>query len=86
MLFACSVPKTTDTQAEYVTFIDFPLQQWLHERVSMSLYTYTACSVNHHVRTVITGLEGLKVRLCVTSWRIFCLPNRTIVYSKRKFL
>jgi len=50
MLIACSVPKVTGTQAEYVTFIDFPLQQWLNERDSMLLYTYTACPVNHHAR------------------------------------
>jgi len=33
--FACLIPKATNTYSEYVIFIDFPLQQWLHERVSM---------------------------------------------------
>jgi hypothetical protein len=32
-----------NTHSEYVTFIIFPLQQWLHERASMLRYTYTAC-------------------------------------------
>jgi len=26
------VPKATNTHSEYVLLIDFPLQQWLHER------------------------------------------------------
>jgi hypothetical protein len=29
---ACWIHKTTNTHLEYVIFIDFPLQQWLHER------------------------------------------------------
>jgi hypothetical protein len=26
------VPKAANTQTEYIIFIAFPLQQWLHER------------------------------------------------------
>jgi hypothetical protein len=37
------ITKATDTHSEYVIIIAFPLQQWLHERVSMLLYTYIAC-------------------------------------------
>jgi hypothetical protein len=40
MRFACSVPKTANKQPEYVIIIAFPLQQWLHERVSMLNYMY----------------------------------------------
>jgi hypothetical protein len=29
----------TNTHTEYVILIDFPLQQWLHERASMLRYT-----------------------------------------------
>jgi hypothetical protein len=36
------IPKATDTNSEYVILIALPLQQWLHERVSMLRYTYTA--------------------------------------------
>ena len=32
MRFACWTTKATDTHSEYVTFIAFPQQQWLHER------------------------------------------------------
>jgi undecaprenyl pyrophosphate synthase len=28
---------------QYVTFIAFPQQQWLHERASMLRYAFTAC-------------------------------------------
>ena len=28
------IPKATDTHSEYVIFIAFPLQQWLHESTS----------------------------------------------------
>jgi nicotinamidase-related amidase len=35
MPIACCIPKGTDTHSEYVIFIAFPLQQWLHERASV---------------------------------------------------
>ena len=46
MLFACCLPKATDTSSEYVILIAFPRQQWLRERASMLRYTYIACIVN----------------------------------------
>ena len=33
------VPKATNTYLQYVTLIVFPLQQWLHQSVSMLYYT-----------------------------------------------
>jgi hypothetical protein len=36
------IPKATDTHSEYVILIAFPLQQWLHERVSMLCCTHIA--------------------------------------------
>jgi len=45
MCSACWIPRPTNTHSEYVMLIDFPLQQWLHERASMLLYTYSACLV-----------------------------------------
>jgi hypothetical protein len=39
MRIARWVPKATNTFSEHVIFIAFPLQQWLHERVSMLRYT-----------------------------------------------
>jgi hypothetical protein len=35
MCIACWVTKATDTHSEYVIFIAFPWQQWLHEHASM---------------------------------------------------
>jgi len=40
---ACSVPKDTNTYSEYVRVTVFPLQQWMHESVSMLSSTYIAC-------------------------------------------
>jgi hypothetical protein len=38
-LIACWTPKATNTQAEYVILVAFPLSQWLHERGSVLRYT-----------------------------------------------
>jgi hypothetical protein len=45
MRIACCKPKATDTHLEYVILVVFPLQQWLHERTSVSCYTCIACHV-----------------------------------------
>ena len=45
MSFVCKIPEDTPRQSEYVILIAFPLQQWLHERVSLLRYTYIACIV-----------------------------------------
>jgi hypothetical protein len=42
---ACWITEATNTHSEYVIFINFSLQQWLHERASMLRYTYIACIV-----------------------------------------
>jgi len=41
MRISCWAPKATNTHLQYVILISFPLQQWLHERTSMLLYTYS---------------------------------------------
>ena len=38
MRIACWITKDTNTHTEYVIFIGFPRQKWLHERVSMLRY------------------------------------------------
>jgi len=48
------MPKATNTHSEYVIRIDFPLQQWLHESVSM-------LTVLLHMIQVRAILEGIKV-------------------------
>ena len=38
---ACWIPKATDTHSEYITFVAFPRQNWLHKLASVShLYGY----------------------------------------------
>ena len=43
MRIACWVTKATNTHSEYVIFIAFPLQQWLHQQASILRYTHVAC-------------------------------------------
>jgi hypothetical protein len=45
MCIACWVPKATKTHSEYVIFIAFPLQYWLHESDFLLCYTCTVCLV-----------------------------------------
>ena len=45
MRIVCWIPKATNTYSECIIPIDFPLQQWLHERASMLRYTCIACLV-----------------------------------------
>ena len=47
MHIACCKPKATNVHTDCVILIDFPLQQWLRERVSMLRYTYIACLVRY---------------------------------------
>ena len=42
MRIACWIPKTTDTNLEYLILYAFPLLQWLQDRVSMLRHTYIA--------------------------------------------
>ena len=39
MRIACWILKATNTHSEYVIYIAFPLQQWLHERPSVLRYS-----------------------------------------------
>ena len=43
MRTACCIPKSTNTNSQFVIFMAFSLQNCLHERASMLSYTYTAC-------------------------------------------
>jgi hypothetical protein len=45
MRIACRITKSTDTHSVYVILTAFPLQ-WLHERASILLYTYTGSLIN----------------------------------------
>ena len=40
---ACWINKATNTQAEYVILLAFPLQQQLFERASLLRHKYIAC-------------------------------------------
>ena len=42
MRITCWITKATNTHSEYVIFIAFPPQKWLHEHASILRYTQTA--------------------------------------------
>jgi len=42
---ACWINKATNTQSEYVTVIDFPLQHWLHDAPQWYITTCISCLV-----------------------------------------
>ena len=46
MRIACWTAKDADIHSEYVILIALPLQQWVHERVSMLRYASIACLVH----------------------------------------
>ena len=48
MRIACWIPKATNTQSQYVILIALPLQQWLHECLSMLRYSYSTMPVKKH--------------------------------------
>ena len=39
---ACWIPNATNTHSQYITLIDFPLQQRLHERALVLRHNYIA--------------------------------------------
>jgi hypothetical protein len=63
MRFACWITKATDTHAEYVILISFPLQQWLYGRASVLGYTYIAC-------IVVVQLGSFRIRIVHVHWSI----------------
>ena len=42
MRIACWITKATNTHSQHVILIPFPLQQWLHDRVTTLRYKYIA--------------------------------------------
>jgi len=58
---ACWISKTTNTHTGCVILITFPLQQWLHERISVLRYTFIASPVFLKVlstRSILTAAQN----------------------------
>ena len=55
--FPCWIIKATNTHSECVILIDFPLQQWLHERATVLRYVYTACIAFFRTRSILFSLR-----------------------------
>ena len=71
MLIACWIPKAKNKHSDYVIFITFPVQQWLHERAWMLCcwkYCRNLCTENMPL-THVDGLLRLQIQ---TLWsRVF---------------
>jgi hypothetical protein len=70
MHFVCWIPKATNTLCEYVILIACPLQQVLHEHLSMLSYVYIACIFNIVAMAVIQEVKiGMrKTKFQQTQW------------------
>jgi len=58
MRISCWILKATDTHSQYVKHINFPLQKWLNEPITMLHYTYIACLVHYHHSTRTESLPN----------------------------
>ena len=77
---ACWIAKATDTHSAYVTLIAFPLQQWLHERASVSVTrTLPVLLFSNSLPPCCSwGSGGLQ---CLEFWHycvIWCYAYRTV--------
>jgi len=54
---ACWIPKATNTHSEYVIRIEFQLQQWLRQRVSVLSHTRIARLVTFRIITSFAYLS-----------------------------
>jgi hypothetical protein len=52
MRMVCWIPKPTNTHSGYVILTAFQQQQWSHELVQLSRYTFLACRVINEVESV----------------------------------
>ena len=85
MRIACWIPKATNTHSKYVILITFTLQQWLHERTSLLLYTYIASLVGHKFHSTfvvfMTMAEDVYLchgeRYCLLLQCVFIIRQRT---------
>ena len=59
---ACWIQKAADKPSEYVIFIAFPPQKYLHESVSILRYTYIACLAFVMRVYIAAGTEGTAVQ------------------------
>ena len=83
MLTACWIPKATSTFSQYVIFIAFPLQQWLHERVSLLRYTYIAVQLAYRVQLAVTPQSSAHTRsgMSAANKRNLSVKTKTSFYK-----
>jgi hypothetical protein len=86
---ACWIRIATNTNLEYVILTAFPLQKWLHERVSMLCNTYIDCLVPLSWTTKTTDPNPHSAPTGCT-FNLFCIldlrPNRLTTRYSENFL
>jgi len=81
MRIACWIPEATNARSEYVILISFPLQQWLHERASLSRYTYIDCLVL--LVFCVHGCWRRATRHCL-KWLSSCISRMCIRFRQNE--
>ena len=75
MRTACWIPKATNTHSEYVIFIAFPLQQWLHARPSiLRLYVHCLTCSKEEEDHRLESLIRLQIPYCSS----LCYASETV--------
>ena len=67
MGIACWIPKSTNTHIYYVTFIDFSLQKWVHERSPIVRFMYIAVFISLY-KTPLIITFSLAIDLPYSVW------------------
>jgi hypothetical protein len=60
---ACWITKATDMHSEYAIVVSFPLQQWLHERVSMLRHSTLPVFFSNYSRSCVCTSDFLATDL-----------------------
>ena len=70
------VPKATNTNSQFVKFIAFLLQQWLHESASTLRYTYIACLVEYTISCAHHTDRRFHVNVQYTKTEVHCIVGK----------
>jgi hypothetical protein len=81
MRIACRIPEATNTHSEYVTPIDFPLEQWFHERASMSHCLSSMCYIIEKRVWLQLALTANLIIICIYKIPYFSIDNAHLMYN-----
>jgi len=81
MRIAFWIPEATSAHSEYVILLDFPLLQWLLERISVLRYTYLACLVFSY----LSNRNFIKI-FCFVFVFCFCQSRKFLIVHLHWYL